>query len=325
MSTKTTFKRVALVAVAALGLGMLSAMPSSAAAASPTAVTVGTIPTAQVGVVNTTPVTITFPSGLASDTFSINVRVTSAPAGSQFRSLTTNLVTGVAATGNTIAAKLTITQSSTATGLLATTNGTALTDSVTVSNTYTSSTATAAAGSASFSINMTPDVAGSYTILVSTNSETSNVIASSGAGNPYTAGNANASYTVSTGATAASVVLAAVAPSTGIAGASTGMLFKATIKDAAGTAAQLGANETIGFALTSGAGTVTVVGIAPTTELTLEVHLQHMQRQAQTSQTVLVTSALLTQQLKLQLLQQLEQDFYLLQLLEHFHSSQRLK
>ena len=120
MSTKTTFKRVALVAVAALGLGMLSAMPSSAAAASPTAVTVGTIPTAQVGVVNTTPVTITFPSGLASDTFSINVRVTSAPAGSQFRSLTTNLVTGVAATGNTIAAKLTITQSSTATGLLPT-------------------------------------------------------------------------------------------------------------------------------------------------------------------------------------------------------------
>ena len=265
MSTKTTFKRVALVAVAALGLGMLSAMPSSAAAATPTAVTVGTIPTAQVGVVNTTPVTVTFPAGNASDTFSINVRVTSAPAGSQFRSLTTNLVTGVAATGSTIAAKLTITQSSSATGLLATTNGTALTDSVTVSNTYTSSTATAAAGSASFSINLTPDVAGSYTILVSTHSETSNVIATAGAGNPYTAGDANASYTVSTGATAASVVLAAVAPSTGIAGASTGMLFKATIKDAAGTAAQLGANETIGFALTSGAGTVTVVGIAATT------------------------------------------------------------
>jgi hypothetical protein len=247
-----------------LGLGMLSAMPSSAAAATPTAVTVGTIPTAQVGVVNTTPVTVTFPKGLASDTFSINVRVTSAPAGSQFRSLTTNLVAGVAATGNTIAAKLTVTQSSTATGLLATAAGTALTDSVTVSNTYTSSTATAAAGAASFNINLTPDVAGSYTILVSTHSETSNVIVNSGAGYPYTAGDASASYTVSTGSTAASVVLASVAPSTGIAGAATGMLFKATIKDAAGAAAQLGVNETIGFALTSGAGTVTVVGIAAT-------------------------------------------------------------
>jgi hypothetical protein len=31
MSTKTTFKRVALVAVAALGLGVLSVAPSSAA------------------------------------------------------------------------------------------------------------------------------------------------------------------------------------------------------------------------------------------------------------------------------------------------------
>ena len=31
MSTKTTFKRVALVAVAALGLGMLSVVPSQAA------------------------------------------------------------------------------------------------------------------------------------------------------------------------------------------------------------------------------------------------------------------------------------------------------
>ena len=32
MSTKTTFKRIALVAVAALGLGMLSVAPSNAAA-----------------------------------------------------------------------------------------------------------------------------------------------------------------------------------------------------------------------------------------------------------------------------------------------------
>jgi hypothetical protein len=34
MSTKTTFKRVALVTVAALGFGMLSVAPSSAAASS---------------------------------------------------------------------------------------------------------------------------------------------------------------------------------------------------------------------------------------------------------------------------------------------------
>ena len=39
MSTKTTFKRIALVAVAALGLGTLSVMPASAATVTPTATT----------------------------------------------------------------------------------------------------------------------------------------------------------------------------------------------------------------------------------------------------------------------------------------------
>ena len=259
MSTKTTFKRVALVAVAALGMGMMSAVPSSAAAATPTAIVAGTIPTAQVGVVNTTPVTVTFPGG-ASDTFSINVRVTSAPAGSQYRSLTSNLTTGVAATGNTVKAKLNIAMTSTNDGLVsASTTGVALTDSVTVANTYTASTATSTAKAASFNISFTPDVAGSYTLLVSTHSEIDNVVISSGAGHPYAAGDASVSYTSATASTAASVVLAAVT-GTGIAGG-TGTIFKATIKDSAGAVSQLGANETITFAKTSGSGTITIGGI----------------------------------------------------------------
>ena len=44
MSTKTTFKRIALVAVAALGFGMLSVVPSQAADGE-IEVTVGTVPT----------------------------------------------------------------------------------------------------------------------------------------------------------------------------------------------------------------------------------------------------------------------------------------
>jgi hypothetical protein len=57
MSTKTTFKRIALVAVAALGFGVLSSVaPASAADIAPTAVTVGTVPTAAVGVLHKTPV-----------------------------------------------------------------------------------------------------------------------------------------------------------------------------------------------------------------------------------------------------------------------------
>jgi len=44
MSTKTTFKRVALVAVASLGFGVLTSVaPASAASGKATAITVGTI------------------------------------------------------------------------------------------------------------------------------------------------------------------------------------------------------------------------------------------------------------------------------------------
>jgi len=50
MSTKTTFKRIALVAVAALGFGLLSAAPSSAAVATGTNTATGTTTTATAGV-----------------------------------------------------------------------------------------------------------------------------------------------------------------------------------------------------------------------------------------------------------------------------------
>jgi trimeric autotransporter adhesin len=59
MSTKTTFKRIALVAVAALGLGMLSVAPSNAAAQTATGFTIGTSSPARVGVYSTTPITVT--------------------------------------------------------------------------------------------------------------------------------------------------------------------------------------------------------------------------------------------------------------------------
>jgi hypothetical protein len=264
MSTKTTFKRIALVAVAALGLGLVSTVSANAASIAPTAITVGTIPTAQVGVVNRVPVTVTMPStATTADTFAVMVRVTAAPTGSAYRSINTGttLVSGVAATGNTVKAIIDITKATGNGGVISA--ATASTDGLNVNANFSPSSAQVATGgtfTATFWIDMTPDVAGSYTVLVSTNGDDDATVDNAG----YTAGDANTSYTVSTGATATSVVLASVAPSTGIAGASTGMLFKATIKDAAGAVAQLGVNETIGFALTSGAGAVTVVGISAT-------------------------------------------------------------
>jgi hypothetical protein len=59
MSTKTTFKRVALVAVAALGLGVLSSVaPATAANTKATTLTVGTIAPSRVGVATIVPVTV---------------------------------------------------------------------------------------------------------------------------------------------------------------------------------------------------------------------------------------------------------------------------
>jgi hypothetical protein len=80
MSTKTTFKRIALVAVAALGFGMLSVAPSSAAPAAATASAVAPLTTAATiaGPLGT----VTFggiTSGSEADTFA--VRVLTGPAG----------------------------------------------------------------------------------------------------------------------------------------------------------------------------------------------------------------------------------------------------
>jgi len=78
MSTKTTFKRVALVAVAALGLGVLSVAPSSA-----TAVTVTLTPSATTSTIATTETaTITIAAsavaGASTDSLTIRAVVTSA-------------------------------------------------------------------------------------------------------------------------------------------------------------------------------------------------------------------------------------------------------
>jgi len=266
MSTKTTFKRIALVTVAALGFGMLSTGTASAAAIEPTAITVGTVPTAQVGVANTTPITITLPSGsTTADTFGIYVRVTAAPAGSQYRSITgtPTLVTGAAATGNTVKAKINIEVNTGNAGALGTV--TQLADGLNVGALFSPSNAQVVTTvlSAGFKISVTPDVAGSYTVLVSTNGDANGTLDEDG----YLAGDANASYTFTTAAPVSTVTLAQVAP-TGNGIASTtkanGMIFKATIKDSTGTVSQLGANETIRVYASSATGTVTMDAIRST-------------------------------------------------------------
>ncbi len=81
MSTKTTFKRVALVTVAALGFGLLSVAPSSATSQSDT-LTLGSATTTMAVGSNTVTNTITQAFlGVSSDTMSVTVAMTSSPAG----------------------------------------------------------------------------------------------------------------------------------------------------------------------------------------------------------------------------------------------------
>jgi len=81
MSTKTTFKRVALVAVAALGLGLLSVAPSNASVASDTlTVTNGTAVVGDSVTATSATATISFnPSDFANDTMSVTASLVSGP------------------------------------------------------------------------------------------------------------------------------------------------------------------------------------------------------------------------------------------------------
>jgi hypothetical protein len=108
------------------------------------------------------------------------VKVTAAPTGSAFNTLATNGTTGDAVTsaasfaagvysrsGNTSTpAQLTVGLADGQTGILG--SAQVVSDKLTIGYVYTSAPRTTAGGSASFVVNVKPDVAGSYTVLVST-------------------------------------------------------------------------------------------------------------------------------------------------------------
>ncbi len=258
MSTKTTFKRISLVAVAALGFGVLTSVaPASAATIVPTALTIGTIPVAQIGVANSTPITVTAPlTTTGSDTFTVSVRVTASPVGSAYRNLiganktidgsTAASTFGAAAfaSGSSVGALISIALGTSQTGLIGSLFQNT-DDRQTVSATHTSQGAGTAPTTAKFLIGITPDIAGSYTILVSTQ----NAVASATLGE-YIAGDANASYTFTTGGAVTTVVLAAVTGAS-TEDSTTGQLIKATITSSTGGVAQLGVSETLSITTNS--------------------------------------------------------------------------
>jgi hypothetical protein len=216
MSTKTTFKRIALVAVASLGFGMLSVAPSSAGTMTATGFTIGTSSPARVGVYSTTPITVSHAKGTAgtSDTVLIGARVLSAPTGSK-----------VITDTNTSSLGITFAQP---------------TGGLSVANTYAAGGASGditqphtATGKTSSATNLrfAADIAGTYTIFVY-------------AGSTYTAGAAGTSFTITTVGAPASVTLASVVGSV-VTGGSGGQILSASFKDADGKATVISTNEAV--------------------------------------------------------------------------------
>ena len=95
MSTKTTFKRIALVAVAALGLGLLSVAPSSAVQQSDTLAFASATDSTDLGTAKTVTLTQSF-LGNNGDTSTVTLSIVSAPTGnSTVATLAPQLTNGV--------------------------------------------------------------------------------------------------------------------------------------------------------------------------------------------------------------------------------------
>jgi hypothetical protein len=158
MSTKTTFKRIALVAVAALGLGVLTSVAPANARSAGLAITLGT-PSANAAVVGqvvtiTTPITLT--TVAQTETFAVSAVLQAKPLAdtTTVTDSITALVTDKANIGST---------SSTAqTGDI-----TSAVDNSGISQvTYTAGTGTYAAGSINSRFQFTPLTAGTYTFAI---------------------------------------------------------------------------------------------------------------------------------------------------------------
>jgi hypothetical protein len=231
MSTKTTFKRVALVAVASLGFGVLTSVaPASAVAIAPTGITAGTAGPTRVGVATTVNFTIAHAVG---DTYTATATLTSKPA------LSTGTVMELG-DGTTSAATLTRLNRAAANKYgNATVDGAA---SATVS-TGTATVANAANTTTYVSVTLTPDVAGAYQILLSTGNAS------------YTAGDKSAVITIETAGAPATATMTTIRSQIAT-GGSNGSPIKVVLKDANGVVTKPNATEAINLTVTSGSATL---------------------------------------------------------------------
>jgi trimeric autotransporter adhesin len=323
MSTKTTFKRVALVAVAALGLGVLTSVaPANAAGRTASSIVVGTIPPARVGVSSYVPVTVYLATAAAGDSVTVNAQISAAPISGGVANAASLLFKGTAGTENNVSTNTpallgfvadeagTVLVTGTAAGQAAQTSGyivsgvaaasaAAGTTNAASSVAYYLTAADVAAKSFTLAVKITPDVAGTYSVLVSTAA-----VGTTTKG--YTAGDPSALFSIAPGAGPATVTTTTVAGGTILAGSPVGALVKVSLKDAAGNASSLSGNEVINVT-TSGSGavakgstnsgyttTTVTLGATDFTNGVAYVQLRHTGTAAQTISLVLTGSGTLS-------------------------------
>jgi hypothetical protein len=270
MSTKTTFKRIALATVAALGFGVLTSVaPATAVPQTPSLISFGTPVSAAAGTTATIPVTFQLPAGFAiGDTIVVGARVITAPATSfATAKLATPGVSAVAATAAD-ANKFTWAKAVSGSGsyhsgaLSVTYNSTS--NNWTAATTYLSATGDSTT-SITLNLQITPDAAGTYGILAyaGTTAEAYDTAAELGADSLATAtitgalGTAATSYATGTAATTATWTQVTSGAVTGAA-ATNGTIFKLALSNAAG-ASTLGIGENI--VLSSSSSTVTFTAL----------------------------------------------------------------
>jgi len=246
MSTKTTFKRVALVAVAALGLGVVTSVaPASAAdnTITATGLTIGSVGAVQAGTTVKVPVTLTL-NATTTDTITVAAKILSAPAGS--------LLKTVAASGITNAVTTTLNNAAGAYLKWGTASSGSGSYGTVLNGNYNSTSATAAAsaeyilgaldskGQVTLRVNFVPDVSGTYVIGVSTASATGTALSSYA----YTATDISGQFTVTTAGSATQIALTPFNASAAT-GSTGGALVKVTLKDATGAASTLTTGQTL--------------------------------------------------------------------------------
>jgi len=236
MSTKTTLKRLALVAVSAMGFGLLSVVSAplaNAGAIAPTSLTVGTVAPARPGVNLVVPVTAAFTTS-GSDTLYLVAKVISAPTGSALYGAATNV--NSAGAFLSVGASTNLTASNGANNPYrefydAAANPSGTNDAQAGESFTVASSKTSAAGL----ITVKPDLAGTYTVMVSSSAGTSasTLIRS--------AGDVSTTFTFTTAGTPTAITFTRI-NATGAEGTG-GSLTKVTLKDAAGVATVPGLNE----------------------------------------------------------------------------------